>query len=118
MTRFISPDTPAMVVAREDTRSPMLPKASDERQSRTPKPTSDPRIGTSNIRAPKPRSTPTSNSDEINLERKIEAKKVPFDIGVVLSHFSSLVRRIDTTGNPKPQMLLVITLTPRRPGIK
>jgi hypothetical protein len=116
MTRFISPDTPSTVRAREASSRPSAPKESAESRQITRSESTEPRIGTPNASSAKPSSAPTSRTSSVSRERTNDARNWGLDIGVAISRLRSRLRRASTMVNPSPQMPLPIRFMPSSPG--
>src|SRR5581483_4973103 len=80
ITRFMSPEAPSTVRARDATRSPIAPKVSEARRQTTASCTTDPRSGTPKTSTPKPSSVTTSSKSHVRREKRNEARYSERDI--------------------------------------
>src|SRR4029079_1066729 len=74
ITRFVSPDTPSVVRARDAISSPSPPNESDDATQITASAGSEPRTGTPNISTALPTITTTSISRKEKREKTNDAK--------------------------------------------
>ena len=74
IVRFISPDTPSIVRAREAMSNPMPPNASAAMRQTTNNCTSEPRTGTPNSSAVLPSTTAISTMRKKNREKRNDAR--------------------------------------------
>src|SRR6476660_7176126 len=89
IARFMSPDAPSMVWAREAISSPSEAKQSEDSRQINKSSGRDPRIGTPNTSTAKPRSSPTSRNSSVSRDKAKEARYCQRDIGVAISRLSS-----------------------------
>src|SRR6188474_3289601 len=104
MARFMRPDAPSMVWARDAMSSPSDAKQSEESRQISSSSGREPRIGTPNTSTAKPSSSPTSRKSRVRRDKANEARYCQRDIGVAISRLSSRFLRASTMANPSPQM--------------
>ena len=117
MTRFMSPLTVSVVVARLATSSPMPAKARAPRTSIRKKTSRLPRIGMLKASTPSNSRMETSGIKNVRREARIAPRKSRLGMGVAMKHLSSLPIRKLTRKKPIPQSPPPMALTPIRPGI-
>ncbi len=89
MTRFISPETASMVLAREETNKPIAEKASEVRMQRKASSHSEPRNGTPKATFAKPRKASTSMTSMASRESKKDARYCQRGMGEATKRLSS-----------------------------
>ena len=118
MTRFMSPLTVSVVVARDPTRRPIPAKASAPKRSITMTRARLPRIGMWNINVPSKSRTVRSGSTKVNRAPRSAIRKSRRGMGVATNLLSSLAIRKLTTRKPMPHSPPPMALSPIRPGIR
>ena len=117
ITRFISPDTPSMVLEREAISRPTPPNASADTTHTASSCTSDPRTGTPNSSTALPRITTISTTRNTNREKRNDARKCVRGIGVETSRLSRLRRRASTMAKPSRTSQRVVNPSSARAGV-
>ena len=118
MTRFISPLTVSVVVARQATSRPMPAKARAPTMSIRMTSARLPRIGMWNISVPSSRSTVRSGIRKVSRAPRRASRKSRRGMGVATNRLSSLAIRKFTSRKPMPQSPPPIVFSPIRPGIR
>src|SRR3954462_2339929 len=102
IARFMRPDAPSMVCARDAISSPSEAKQrEDSRQIRSSS-GKEPRMGTPNTSTANPRSSPPSRKRGVRPDKEKEARYCQRDTGVAISRLSSRFLRASTMANPSP----------------
>src|SRR5215208_2816682 len=88
MARFISPEAPSIVWAREAISNPREAKASEDRRQIRMRRGIEPRTGTPKASTANPNNSPTSMNRRVSRDRANEARYCHRDIGVAISRLS------------------------------
>src|SRR5512132_1256474 len=88
IARFMRPDAPSMVWARDAISSPSEAKQRDDSRQISSSRGREPRIGTPNASTAKPRSSPTSRKSRVRRDKAKEARYCQRDMGVAISRLS------------------------------
>ena len=118
MTRFMSPLTVSVVLARQATRRPIPANASAPKMSIPITSARLPRIGIWNMSVPKRRRTARSGSTKVSRAPNSASKKSRRGMGVATNRLRSLAIRKLTSRKPMPQSPPPIAFKPIKPGIR